>query len=155
MRFEQGERRDWLPSFVRAASHLGLDIFIESGLGSGMGFTDTDYVSDIPGVKVADRLTAFAQDIVLMLRCPIISEFSLLRRGAVFISMLHFPTRPERVQRLSELGIIGISLDSIKNDEEKRLVENLQDVAWNGLKVAFDGCQSSMGRPSSPRALRK
>jgi alanine dehydrogenase len=42
------------------------------------------------------------------------------------------------VQRLKELGINSISLDSIVNDNNMRLVENMKAVAWNGLETAFD-----------------
>ena len=52
--------------------------------------------------------------------------------------MLHYPTRPQRVQKLNDLGIHSISLDSIVNDHNLRLVENMRAVAWNGLEVAFD-----------------
>ena len=51
--------------------------------------------------------------------------------------MLHFPTRPARVAMLRELGIEGIALDMIANDEGRRLVENLRSVAWNGVASAF------------------
>ncbi|MHB0940053.1 MAG: Rossmann-fold NAD(P)-binding domain-containing protein [Armatimonadota bacterium] len=51
--------------------------------------------------------------------------------------MLHFPTRPQRVDLLRSLGVEGISLDSLKDDNGRRLVENLKSVAWNGLEVGF------------------
>jgi alanine dehydrogenase len=76
--------------------------------------------------------------VVLILRSPNPDEFNLLRRGGTLISMLHFPTRPIRVARLNKLGIKAISLDSITNDDNIRLVENMKAVAWNGLEAAFD-----------------
>jgi len=65
-------------------------------------------------------------------------EFERIKRGACLISMLHYPTRPQRVKILNELGINSISLDSIIDDHNLRLVENMRAVAWNGLEVAFD-----------------
>src|SRR3989304_2435867 len=52
--------------------------------------------------------------------------------------MLHFPTRSMRVQILKDLEIKAISLDSIVNGQNIRLVENMKAVAWNGLEAAFD-----------------
>ena len=52
--------------------------------------------------------------------------------------MLHYQTRPKRVALLNGLGIKAISLDSIINDANIRLVEDMKSVAWNGLEVAFD-----------------
>jgi alanine dehydrogenase len=52
--------------------------------------------------------------------------------------MLHYPTRPRRVAFLNECGIEAVSLDSVKDDVGRRLVENLRAVAWNGVEVAFN-----------------
>jgi alanine dehydrogenase len=75
---------------------------------------------------------------VMVLRSPLLEEFKMLRPGGCLISMLHYPTRPQRVETLSSLGINAISLDSIANDNNIRLVENMKAVAWNGLEAAFD-----------------
>jgi alanine dehydrogenase len=58
--------------------------------------------------------------------------------GACIISMLHYPTRPQRVALLQKLNLNAISLDSIKDDSDRRLVENLGSVAWNGMQVSFN-----------------
>jgi alanine dehydrogenase len=52
--------------------------------------------------------------------------------------MLHFPTRPARVKHLEDLGIHAIGLDTIQDDEGRRLVVNSRAVAWNGLEAAFE-----------------
>jgi alanine dehydrogenase len=135
---EPGEKRDFLPSFVREVTAMGVKVFVESGLGSGMGVSDKDYAVIGPQVRIVDRPTAYAQTVVLVLRCPDMSEWSLLPRGNTLMSMLHFPTRPNRVQKLAELGLEALSLDSIEDDSGQRLVENLADVAWNGVKASFD-----------------
>jgi alanine dehydrogenase len=135
---EPGEKRDFLPSFVREVAALGVPVSIESGLGSGMGISDTDYTAAGTEVRVVGREQAYAQDVVLVLRCPEMSEWTLLRRGNTLMSMLHFPTRPNRVRKLAELGLEALSLDSIEDDGGQRLVENLADVAWNGVKTSFD-----------------
>ena len=51
--------------------------------------------------------------------------------------MLHYPTRPRRVDLLRSLGIEAVSLDELKDDTGRRLVENLRSVAWNGMEVSF------------------
>ena len=135
---EPGEKRDFLPSFVREVAALGVPVSVESGLGSGMGISDADYTAIGPEVRIVDRATAYAQAVVLVLRCPEMSEWTLLPRGNALMSMLHFPTRPNRVQKLAELGLEALSLDSIEDDGGQRLVESLADVAWNGVKAAFD-----------------
>jgi alanine dehydrogenase len=70
-----------------------------------------------------------------------------MKKGACLISMLHYPTRPKRVEFLRSLGIEGISLDSLKDDTGRRLVENLKAVAWNGIESAFRVLRSSYPEP--------
>jgi alanine dehydrogenase len=136
MHKEPGERRDFLPPLVGMLAGLGAEVFVESGIGEGMSYSDTDYTSISPRVHATDEDTAYKQDIVIVLRAPE-GKYDRLRRGAVLVSMLHFPTRPARVRMLHELGIEAISLDTIENDDGKRMVENLRSVAWNGVSSAF------------------
>jgi alanine dehydrogenase len=74
---------------------------------------------------------------VVVLRCPEPGELVRLRRGAVLVSMLHYATRTERTELLVDLGIRAVSLDAITDGSGRRLVENLQAVAWNGVGAAF------------------
>jgi len=137
MHAEFGERRDFLPSFVSRLIRRGAKVVMEHGYGSGMGFTEEDYLKAAPDVQFATHEEIFNQDHVLVLRCPVEAELKQLKKGAVLISMLHFPTRPQRVELLRSLGVDAISLDSLKDDNGRRLVENLKSVAWNGLEVGF------------------
>jgi alanine dehydrogenase len=111
---------------------------------------ETDYLRDAPAARFAEREEAFAQDVVVVLRCPAESEFALLNDGAALVSMLHFPTRPERVERLRELGLEAIGLDLLTDDEDRRLVENLSAVAWNGVEAAFDALERLWPAMRSP-----
>ncbi len=141
MHKEPSERRDFLPPLVGLLSGMGAEVYVESGIGSGMGYSDEDYLI-APNVHVTDEATAYRQDVVIVLRAPE-GKYEWLRAGAILISMLHFPTRPARVRMLRELGIDAISLDSIANDEGRRMVENLRSVAWNGVATAFAALERS------------
>ena len=135
MHKEPSERRDFLPPLVGLLAAHGAEVFVEDGIGSGMGYTNADYVI-APNIHVVDEFEAYAQDVVVVLRAPE-GRYDRMREGAVLVSMLHFPTRPARVRMLAELGIDAVSLDLIANDEGRRLVENLRSVAWNGVGCAF------------------
>jgi alanine dehydrogenase len=135
---EAGEKRVFLPEFIQFLIHNGATILLEEGYGSRSGLSFDDYKrADLP-VYQCSHEEAFQQDYVMVLRSPSRDEMRLLRKGSCLISMLHYPTRPKRVQLLKELGVNSISLDSIINDNNIRLVENMKAVAWNGLEVAFD-----------------
>ena len=142
MHKEPGERRDFLPPLVGLLAALGAEVYVETGIGSGMGYSDVDYTALSPDVHVTDEETAYRQDVVVVLRSPD-ERYDKLRRGSILISMLHFPTRPARVRLLRDLGIEGISLDMIAGDDGRRLVENLRSVAWNGVAAAFAALERS------------
>lgn len=137
MHVEFGERRDFLPSFVARLIRRGANLILEHGYGSGMGYTQEDYLTAGPDVQFTSHTEIFEQDYVMVLRCPTENELKQLKPGATLISMLHYPTRPQRVELLRSLGVEAISLDSLKDDNGRRLVENLKSVAWNGLEVGF------------------
>ena len=135
---EAGEVRVFLPEFVQRFAERGLSIYIEEGYGSRSGFQFDDFRQASTAVHMCTREEAFQQDLVLVLRSPRPDEFELVGKESCLISMLHFPTRPQRVERLRQLGLRAISLDSIANDHGLRLVENMKAVSWNGLEAAFD-----------------
>ena len=138
MRNETGEKRVFLPEFIHHMVELGAQVYVEEGYGARSGFMFEDYKRANPNIHMCSREEAFQKDVFLILRSPKPDEFHLVKRGTILISMLHFPTRPIRFARLNKLGIKAISLDSIVNDDNIRLVENMKAVAWNGLEAAFD-----------------
>ena len=137
MHKEAREVRDFLPHFVSIMAKRGVGIVLEEGYGSGMGFADGDYLEAAPSARFGSHEEAYGQDHVLVARCPSDDELRLMRRGACLLSMLHFSTRPKRVALLRSLGLDAISLDAIRDDTGRRLIENLKAVAWNGTQAAF------------------
>jgi len=137
MNKEMGEKRVFLPAFIQYLARFG-DVYLEEGYGSRSGFTFDDYRQGNSSVRKTSRQDVFQQDVVVVLRSPTENEFRMMRPGACLVSMLHYPTRPWRVEVLHELGINAISMDSIMDDNNVRLVENMRAVAWNGLEAAFD-----------------
>lgn len=155
MHMEAGERRAFLPDFVAKLEKNGASVVLEQGYGSGMGLSESDYTSLAPNVRFVSGEQAYAQDYVLILRCPGEDYIRQMHAGACLISMLHYPTRPDRVAFLHSLGLEGISLDSLKDDSGRRLVENLRSVAWNGLEVAFQALKTLYPSPGLESPERK
>lgn len=135
---EPGERRDFLPDFVAHLERCGAEVVLEHEYGSGMDISEADYLAASPGIRFANIEEVYQQDIVLVLRYPGDEKVRMMHPGACLVSMLHYPTRPLRVEFLREQGIEAISLDTIKDGLGRRLVENLQAVGWNGVESAFN-----------------
>jgi len=148
MHKEPSERRDFLPPLIGLLAGMGAEVYVETGIGSGMGYSDMDYLL-YPNVHATDEETTYRQDIVVVLRAPE-GKYELMRPGSILVSMLHFPTRPARVRMLDELGLEAISMDMVANDEGRRLVENLRSVAWNGISSAFTALERQWPALSVP-----
>jgi alanine dehydrogenase len=150
MHREPSERRDFLPPLIGLLAANGAEVHVEHGIGSDMGYTDDDYRAVSPDVIVTDEADCYRQDIVVVLRAPE-GRYELLRPGSCLVSMLHFGTRPARVRMLRELGIDAVSLDLIRDDDGRRLVENLRSVAWNGIAAAFAALERTWPELTGPR----
>jgi alanine dehydrogenase len=137
MHQEAGERRDFLPDTISLLDRMGVQVFLERGYGAGMGLCESDYRLAAPSVTFASAAEVYQLPCVVVLRCPDDADLRRLLPGACLISMLHYSTRPQRTQMLRGLGIEAISLDSLKDDVGRRLVENLRAVAWNGVEAAI------------------
>ncbi len=138
MHKEAGERRDFLPSLMTFLDRAGAgELVLEQGYGQGMGLCDDDYRRASPKVRFAAYDECLAQDVVVVLRCPLEDALRKVRRGASMLSMFHFPTRPGRVALLRELGVRAVSLDSLVDDSHCRLVQNLEAVGWNGVRAGM------------------
>lgn len=147
---EPGEKRVFLPEFIQHVARQGLTVYVEEGYGSRSGFTVDDYRQGNEQVRMCNHEEAYGRDLVIVLRSPTHEEFHLMPAGTCLLSMLHYPTRPKRVDLLRKLEIKAISMDSIVADNNLRLVENMKAVAWNGLETAFDVLQRRWPRLRRP-----
>jgi len=138
MRKETNEKRVFLPEFIHKMTDLGFEVYIEEGYGSKSGFSGKEFQKANPNIHICDTPIAYEQDYILVLRSPNIKDYALIKPGSCLISMLHYPTRSKRVDLLKRNNIKGISIDSIIDDNNIRLVENMKAVAWNGIEAAFD-----------------
>ena len=107
MNKESGEKRVFLPAFIQYLTRFA-DVYLEEGYGSRSGFTFDDYRQGNPRVYKTDLTSAFQKDFILVLRSPNENEFQMIPRGSCLVSMLHYPTRPGRVQYLRKLGLEAI-----------------------------------------------
>ncbi|MDO9546328.1 MAG: hypothetical protein Q7J07_06215 [Pelolinea sp.] len=147
MHLEQGEKRSFLPNFVRHLEKNGAQIFLEHGYGAQMGLDDSIYTDAAPTVSFVSNHDTYQQDLVLVLRCPKVENLHALKKGSSLMSMLHYATQAPRVALLRSLGVNSISLDSLRDDSGRRLVENFRSVAWNGMEAGFQVLQKTYPDP--------
>ncbi len=138
MHKEAGERRDFLPDFVRRLSEAGAGaIVLEKGYGSGMGVAPEAYLAAAPRARFGCLDECLEQELVAVVRCPGAGALNRLPAGTTLLSMLHYGTWPARTRWLAEQGIRAISMDGIVDDDGRRRVEAFASVGWNGVRAAF------------------
>jgi alanine dehydrogenase len=146
-----GERRDLLPRFVHRLVQLGADeVVVEDGYGAALEIGPDPYLHEQPQVRSATATEVLAQDVVLVLRCPMRERLELLRPGSILVTMLHYATRPARNDYLEDRKVRMVSLDSVVDDRGRRLVENLELTAWTGVAQAFRQLSLSWGMFAVP-----
>ncbi|MBK5251881.1 MAG: alanine dehydrogenase [Peptostreptococcaceae bacterium] len=138
MHKDVGEKRDFLPEFFGLFTGFSDKmILVEEGYGAGMGYSREDYLAVNPEIHFVSHEEAYKTDLVIVLRSPEIYEIDWMKKGAVLLSMLHFDTREFRNGYLGDRDIYCYSMDSIKNDNEVRLVVNYYGTAYAGASIAF------------------
>lgn len=138
MNKEKGEKRDFLPEFVKKLDKYPVDVVLEEGYGSKMEISPDKYLEYNPRARFGSFEEVYNQDLIIVLRSPDLEEIDLMKEHSVLMSMLHYETRPLRIKKLKEKNILGLSLDGIINDNHDRIVENLAGTSWNGIKTAFE-----------------
>ena len=147
MHLEPGEKRVFLPEFVAALVEMGFSVLLENDYGSSIGFAEADFKQLASQVGFSDLEAVYQQDYVLVLRYPGDEQVMKLNPGACLISMLHYPTRPGRVELLRSQKLHAISLDTIMDDSRRRMVENLPAVAWNGMRISMEELSKGYPQP--------
>ena len=137
MHKETNERRDFLPAFFSILKKEKVQIFLEDGYGSALGYTKEDYLIKNNTIKFVSNKESYEKDIVVVLRSPEFEQIGYMRAGSTLLSMLHYPTRATRVEKLKEKGIFAVSMDSIRNDFLERIVVDYEGTSGNGINIAF------------------
>lgn len=137
MHKEINEKRAFLPEFFGKMKDFDIEIFLEHGYGSKMGYNHEDYLKENDKIIFSDKETVYSKDVITVLRSPIKEELLLMKRGAVLISMLHYQTRENRNKFMQELGIIPFSMDSMVDDNNVRVVVNNYKTSYNGAEIAI------------------
>jgi NAD(P) transhydrogenase subunit alpha len=118
-----------IPDHAKKLVKLGASLVVESGLGAGAGFTDSEYV-DAGATISQDRNELFSSaDLLLRLRKPELDEVALMQRGCIHISYLDPFNEHELVNALKEQGVTSISMEMIPRTTRSQKMDALSSQA--------------------------
>jgi alanine dehydrogenase len=104
------------PSAVREAVNHGHQVFVETGAGTGAGFSDADYLAAGATVlATADEVFAKAE-MVVKVKEPQPVERKRLREGQVLFTYLHLAPDPEQTKDLLASGVTAIAYETVTDD---------------------------------------
>lgn len=140
---KDGERRVALtPSSVSLLCASGADVVVQSGAGSGSGFSDDDYAA--AGASMArDASQVWSADLVVKVKEPVESEYVHLRSGLSVFSYLHLAADRPLAEAILASGADAYAFETLREGPRLPLLSPMSEVAGRAAALVAAGCLSS------------
>ncbi|MBI4658217.1 MAG: alanine dehydrogenase [Verrucomicrobia bacterium] len=117
------------PSAAYQLIQRGHQVLVERGAGAGAGFPDTDY-AHAGATVLDDHATLFERaELVVKVKEPQPSEYSLLRPGQNLFTYLHLAANRELTLALMESGVTALAYETIEVNGRLPLLEPMSEIA--------------------------
>lgn len=100
------------PAMVRLFVENGHQVLVESNAGKKIDFPDEDYIK-AGGKIVSSPKDVYQSDMILKVKEPQESEFSLMREGQILFTYLHLAPDPVQTKNLLQRKVIGIAYETV------------------------------------------
>jgi alanine dehydrogenase len=111
-RMEAEHRVALAPSGARELVGMGHHVLVETGAGTGSGFTDDEYRR--VGAEIVDTDRAWSADLVCKVKEPLAEEVHQLRDGLIVFTFLHLAAHRELTMRLVESRCVAIGYETVQ-----------------------------------------
>jgi alanine dehydrogenase len=102
------------PAAVGQLVSAGHEVTVETGAGSGSGFTDAEYLA--AGASLGTAEQAWDRELVIKVKEPLPQEYAYLRQQMLF-TFLHLAGVPKSLtETLLERGTTGIAYETVEDD---------------------------------------
>lgn len=109
----QEYRAGLTPSNVEAYTKAGHKVYIESNLGSAIGFCDMEY--EKAGGIITDKKEVFEKsEMIIKVKEPLQAEYDLFKEGQILYTYLHLAADRELTEMLLAKSITGVAYETIK-----------------------------------------
>jgi len=139
-----------IPGHIKALVEHGCEVFIETGAGEGIGYSDKEYQTAGATLQSGDEIYS-NKDMVIKFKGPSLENIKKMNSQTILFCMAHFKSFPKRAKLLEECKINVIAMEEILespkyiSDEiilSKRFVAEKiadQQIPCNELHVGFLG----------------
>ena len=105
------------PSSVQILSGLGHKVFVQSGAGLEIGFTDEVYQSSGAQIIHSPAEVFELTELVIKVKEPTENEFKFLRPELTLFTYLHLAGDVQNAKMLLETGVTGIAYETVTADD--------------------------------------
>lgn len=127
------------PSGVKEMTKHGHEVYVQASAGLNSGFNDEAYIA--AGAKVLptiEEVYAIA-DMIVKVKEPIESEYSLVRKGQLLFTYFHFASSEPLTKAMIESGAICCAYETVeRKDRSLPLLVPMSEVA--GRMAIQEGC---------------
>ncbi|MHB8741951.1 MAG: alanine dehydrogenase [Sulfuricaulis sp.] len=118
-----------IPPAVGELIKKGHEVFIQSRAGIASGYPDDDY-HRVGAQIVPDAAMLYGRaQMLLKVKEPIASEYSLLRKDHILFSYLHLAANPVLAQMLMDIGVTAVAFETVEIDGKLPLLVPMSDIA--------------------------
>lgn len=117
------------PAGVATLTAAGHEVYVESGAGTGSGFSDESYVVTGANILAAAADVWATADMILKVKEPLPSEYGYFREGLILFTYLHLAAAPELAAALLEKKVIGIAYETVEVNHTLPLLTPMSEVA--------------------------
>ena len=141
-----------IPHDVGTLTALGVNVFVESSAGEGVGFSDEEYLENGAVIQNADQIYN-DKDLIIKFKGPALESIPQMKKNCTLLCMAHFNSFPQRAQLLKDHRINVIAMEEIlespkvQTDEQilarvamaEALQEFIDNKTINNLKIFVMG----------------
>ncbi len=113
-----GEKRvSMTPSLCKRVTSLGGKVIIEKGAGLSAGYTDQEYKAAGATFGTSAEKVWKSADMILKVKEPLESEYSLMQQGQTIFTYLHLAAGPKLAMQLCKKNILGIAYETVEGKD--------------------------------------
>jgi alanine dehydrogenase len=126
---EQEHRVAVLPSVVYQLTKLGHQVFVEQQAGAGAGYPDEEYKAAGATILQDHEEVFLRGDLIVKVKEPLKSEYSLLRKGQILFTYLHLAATKPLTEALMQSGVTAIAYETVEVNRRLPLLEPMSEIA--------------------------
>lgn len=124
------------PSSVRVLYEAGHVVFVETGAGTGAGFTDEDYIQAGAKIVATDK-DAWNRELVVKVKEPLPAEYQFIQKGQLLFTYLHLAADRKLTKHLIDCGVTALAYETVELPDGKLPLLTPMSIIAGRLAVQF------------------